>query len=286
MDDVRYFELRFLSAIASGSIPQFWGSDPQQSKTFSPKPDMYVEMALTLIEDLYVRFRRDDHQLFVARLRGELSLSYPRQHYPQDHLWDNPREGIRSILSGQVAQDLCITYRGLRRIEELRDLLRRDRILEHFGVLLDMRYFLSDLQEALSRGPGVAVSVIYADMDHFKPVNDRFGHEAGDAVMKAYLEVVRDSIAQFGSAYRGCGDETAGLVLGLGHERAVEIAETIRKGVAALNCQHKGESMPKVTASIGVASTPPEPRTADIETLADARNRTAKDAGRNRVVAE
>jgi diguanylate cyclase (GGDEF)-like protein len=286
MQDIRYSELLFLQAIAKSTATPFLANDPAKPKAFSISPAMYVEMAATLVEDLYIRFQDDVTQLIVARLRGELAPHHGPPGGFAAYEWANPRDSIRRLFGGEIARYLCITYRGLRRIEELRDLLRRDRILEHFGVLLDMRYFLPDLQEALSRGPDIAVSVIYADMDHFKPVNDRFGHEAGDAVMKAYLEVVRDSIAQFGSAYRGCGDETVGLVLGQGHERAVDIAETIRKGVAALDCQHKGESMPRVTASIGVASTPPEPRSADIETLADARNRKAKELGRNRVVAD
>ncbi len=133
-------------------------------------------------------------------------------------------------------------------------------------------------------GSDVAVSVIYADMDNFKPINDEYGHPAGDVVMKAYLQIVQEVVGQFGSAYRGLGDETISLIIGLGHERALEMAETIRQKVAALACEHGGKELPKVTASIGVASTPPDTRSADIETLADDRNSKAKKAGKNRVV--
>jgi diguanylate cyclase (GGDEF)-like protein len=103
--------------------------------------------------------------------------------------------------------------------------------------------------------------------------------------MKAYLEAMRDSIGLFGSGYRGRGDEAIAVIVGQGHDQAVEFAETIGKRVAALRCEHKGHALPGVTASIGVASAPPEPRTMDLENLADARKRRAKEGGKNRVIA-
>ncbi|HEY1718992.1 MAG TPA: diguanylate cyclase [Verrucomicrobiae bacterium] len=100
----------------------------------------------------------------------------------------------------------------------------------------DIRYF----EDALQRASDISVSVLYADMDHFKPINTKFGQSAGDVVMKAYLEVVRDCLGLFGTAYRGVGDEVAALVIGQGHKRAVELAETIRKGIESLHLDYKG----------------------------------------------
>ena len=181
-------------------------------------------------------------------------------------------------------KQLRITYRGLRRIEELRDLLKRDRILDDFGILLSIRYVRRDLEEALQRSSDVAVSVLYLDMDHFGSINKQFGQAAGDVVMKAYLESVRDSIGDFGIGYRGVGDETVGLVIGQGHEKAMEIADKIKHRVANLQCQYKEKPLPSVTVSIGVATTPPESRSLDVETLAESRKRAAKVKGRNRIV--
>jgi diguanylate cyclase (GGDEF)-like protein len=220
----------------------------------------------------------------MGRLRGEIDYNSNLRKYFPPHNWDNPRVTLENILSGQVLQRIRITYRGLRRIEELRDLLRRDRILEPFGVLLSMQYFRRDFEEALQRASDISVSVLYADMDHFKPINTKFGQSAGDLVMKAYLEVVRDCLGLFGTAYRGVGDEVAALVVGQGHQRAVELAETIRKGIESLRLDYKGTALSKVTASIGVATTPPEDRKLEIESLAESRKRQAKENGRNRVV--
>ncbi|SRR6266568_2755724 len=287
MDDVRYSELLFLRELAKSSMDHYF-TDPDgtRARAVGLKPAMYIEMAATLIEDLYAKFDSQAAQLVVARLRGELSPDLPPPVGIYSHHWSNPREGLHNLLTSQSLQRILITYRGLRRIEELRDQLRRDRILEYFGVLLDKRYFLPDLEDALRRGPDVPVTVIYADMDNFKAINTEFGHAGGDVMMKAYLEAVCDSVGQLGTAYRMGGDETASIVIGQGHERAIEIAERIRNAVAALRCEYKDKPLPKVTASMGVASTPPEPRTTDIETLADARNDKAKRSGKNRVVAE
>ena len=104
--------------------------------------------------------------------------------------------------------------------------------------------------------------------------------------MKAYLEVVRDCIGQLGYAYRGVGDEVTALVIGQGHESSVEIANRIKNGVGALRCDYKGTELPKVTASIGVATTPPEDRAMEIEAAAEDRKRKAKEKGKNRVIAK
>src|SRR5205823_491712 len=141
MDDVRYSELVFLQKLATGSpdFEFFRCNSGDQLKIVGLHSAMYVEMAAALLEDLVVRFDEPSMQLVVARLRKELSPTFPRPSCLHDYQWANPRETLQSVLTGQNVYKLRITYRGLRRVEELRDVLRRDRILEHFGVLLDLR---------------------------------------------------------------------------------------------------------------------------------------------------
>lgn len=152
-------------------------------------PILYVDMVMTLLEELYIRLENDADQLLVSHLRGELTAR--ARHGFRDDEWDNPRSTLqRFLVTGRSNHVLRITYRGLRRIEELREVLRRERILEDFGVLLSIRYLNADLEHAVQRSDRAPVSVICADMDGFKAVNDGFGHAAGDVVMKAYLESV------------------------------------------------------------------------------------------------
>ena len=187
MDDVRYSELNFLIALASGKIPYFCHYNPEQLAAFSPRLGMYQEMVAVLLEDGFVQFDNLDLQLMVTKLQGQLSPAAQCPTTLPPPFWHNPGQGIRDSLTGASLRQLRISYRGLRRIEELREILRRDRILEHFGVLLDMRYFVQDLEQAIARGTDTAVSVIYADMDNFKAVNTHHGHAGGDVVMKSYL---------------------------------------------------------------------------------------------------
>jgi len=290
MNDVRYSELKFLQMLASDAtdLKTFYDPRGERSRSVGLSPSMYVDLAATLVEDGYVRFREQHMQLLVARLRGELSPGHGAPSPFQPYQWSNPRAALHEELGGARGHvyELELTYRGLRRIEELREILKRDRILEPFGVLLSMQYFSRDLEDALRLHHGIAVSVLYADMDKFKPINTEFGQSGGDVVMKAYLEMVRDTVGDFGTGYRGVGDEVAILIIGQGHDKAIEFAERIRAGVGDMRCDFKGKALPKVTATIGVASTPPEQRTMEIETLAEDRKRGGKDEGRNRVVAK
>jgi len=239
-------------------------------------------MVVTLIQELYVRPDDQNLQMLVAKLRGETSAKLP-MGIPS-HQWEFPRQALEDMFLAPNSKCLRITYRGLRRIDELRDFLRRDRILEPFGVLLSMQYFRRDFEEALRGAPSIPVSVLYADMDHFKAINTNHGQEAGDVVMKAYLETIRDTIGNFGTGFRGLGDEVAVLIRGQGHQRAIEFAEKIRQGVSALECKYKETALPHVSTSIGVASSPPESPTLELESVAESRKRKAKEDGRNRVV--
>jgi diguanylate cyclase (GGDEF)-like protein len=284
-DDIRYSELRFLQSIPSGRSELFNHQDQLAWESAGLNPTVFLDMVLTLIEELYVRLDDQDAQLLVGRLRGEVGGKF-RPRSVQEHEWENPRSALGQLFMSNKMQRLCLTYRGLRRIDELRERLARDRVLEPFGILLSMQYFRGDLQAALKLSSDVSVSVLYADMDHFKRINTDFGQSAGDVVMKAYLEVVRDQVGLFGRGYRGVGDEVAVLIRGQGHDKAMKFAERIRKGVEGLKCEYEGHPLPSVSASIGIASTPPADRKMELETMAEERKRKAKEGGRNRVVYE
>jgi diguanylate cyclase (GGDEF)-like protein len=282
MEDILYSEMLFLQAALDRKLELFHPSTVDPLNSFKIRPEFFLGMVETLLEEMYVSFDHYPHQELVWRLRREHDAERPDEIPKQD--WIKPRTGIRNVLQAKTMYGLRITYRGARRIEELRDLLKRDRILDDFGVLLSIRYLHLDLQDALNRPPDISVSVIRADMDNFGPINKKFGHEAGDEVMKNYLLAVRDAVGLLGTSYRGVGDETASIIVGQGHQRACEIANEICARVRALKIEHKGQILPGVTASVGVATSPPSPRSRDVHTMAEAFQRKAKDMGKDRVV--
>lgn len=274
MEDIRYSEMLFLQDVLNRKLEMFHPSTVDSLNRFKIRPEFFLGMVETLLEELYVSFDHPPHQELVLCLRREHVTERPHEISAQD--WIKPRTGIRNILQGKLMYRLRITYRGVRRIEELRDLLKRDRILDDLGVLLSMRYFERDLQDALGRSPEISVSVIHADMDDFGQFNKDFGHDAGNEVMKAYLLAVRDAVGFLGEAYRMGGDEASSIIVGQGRRRAREIADEIWAQVRSLKVEYKGRTLPGVTASVGVATSPPAPRSRDVYTIAEAAQREAK----------
>ena len=129
---------------------------------------------------------------------------------------------------------------------------------------------------------GKISSLAMIDIDHFKSVNDRYGHPVGDVVLREIAHVIkkqarcRDIVARYG------GEEFVVVLTDCDLERAYAWSERIRKEISDIFITHKKIS---VTVSIGVAaSTPDVYRLQDVLSLADEALYSAKNSGRNRVV--
>ena len=154
------------------------------------------------------------------------------------------------------------------------------------------RYFHNRLREELARAErtGKALACLMIDVDHFKEINDRFGHLAGDEALK---EVARRAEAEIRAGDTGArfgGDEFAILLAGAEIAHALKLAERIHHGVGATPIRVHGGAHVTVTLSIGLATARPQPRSHDYKALAerliaeaDAALYRAKSAGRNRV---
>jgi diguanylate cyclase (GGDEF)-like protein len=151
--------------------------------------------------------------------------------------------------------------------------------------LFNRFYFQSRLQEELQRATrqGTTLSVQMIDVDSFKAVNDRFGHLAGDAIIKEVADVLRRSVRVFDVCARYGGDEFAVVMPGSGLDSAVAVAERIRLRIA--DRQGLAAHEPAVTVSIGVAEIEAGDHTRDVIDRADRALYKAKKAGKNRVVA-
>lgn len=153
--------------------------------------------------------------------------------------------------------------------------------------LFNKRYFLDRLDGELkfARRHNSALSVLLVDIDHFKQVNDRFGHVAGDAVLAnvaaAIVRSVRneDVVARFG------GEEIGIILRAIEIDGAVLLAERLRRVIAGIVTHPDERAQIRVTVSIGVASFPASPFETVNELLnaADQAMYRAKHAGRNRV---
>ncbi len=136
------------------------------------------------------------------------------------------------------------------------------------------------IRNAMASGSGV--SVIMIDADHFKNVNDRFGHLEGDRVLKAIAAAIQSGLRQSDYFFRYGGEEFVVLCDGLDHASALSRADDLRKRVLT---EVTTSDQSVVTVSIGIASTPIDGATTrDLLSKADARLYEAKRNGRNCVV--
>ena len=99
------------------------------------------------------------------------------------------------------------------------------------------------------------VSLILTDIDHFKKVNDTYGHPAGDLVLKGVSKIIREAIRDIDVPARYGGEEFAVILPGTDAEGGRQIAERVRKAVMEASFSSEGKEL-KVTISLGIASAP------------------------------
>ena len=130
------------------------------------------------------------------------------------------------------------------------------------------------------------VGVIALDIDHFKRLNDSFGHDAGDFVLRALAEQIRAATRDSDIACRFGGEEFGIILPGASLSVARDRAEGLRTAVESLRLEFDGKPLGSFTISAGVASMPPHAQdwSFTLQT-ADRALYAAKEQGRNRVVA-
>ncbi len=148
---------------------------------------------------------------------------------------------------------------------------------------LTRRAFMGDLGRAVAtwQRSGMPCSLIMFDLDHFKKINDTYGHSAGDAVLRAVAHVVQSELRPADRLGR-LGGEEFGVLLFVDAETAVEIAERLRRVIEGTIVRDYPDI--EFTVSLGVATCSSELDTRDaLIATADAYLYEAKSEGRNRV---
>jgi two-component system cell cycle response regulator len=144
---------------------------------------------------------------------------------------------------------------------------------------------LEGRSEAIHFRPGgapLAQVWIMVDIDHFKRVNDTYGHEAGDEVLKAVAEALRSTARVADIVARHGGEEFVLVLPDTSAEMAVRIAERLRLAIEALSTAFDGQVI-RVTASFGVAQRAAHESQLEVLERADAALYSSKKEGRNRV---
>jgi diguanylate cyclase (GGDEF)-like protein/PAS domain S-box-containing protein len=184
-----------------------------------------------------------------------------------------------------VARDITKRKQDEEKLKQLQALLLDQSIHDPLTGLYNRRY----LEEALARElivaerKGRCVSAIMGDLDHFKRVNDEYGHRAGDEVLRTFGALLKEYSRGSDVDCRFGGEEFLLLLPDMNVQAARERAEQLRRKLASTPIHFEGVDM-AVTGSFGVACYPGHARTGDgLISAADKALYAAKEAGRNRV---
>jgi two-component system, cell cycle response regulator len=159
----------------------------------------------------------------------------------------------------------------------LRDSLTKVYNKRYFNERLDSEFQFSERHDE-------PLSLLLLDLDHFKPINDRHGHLAGDHALVQFARHVQRTIRNEDVLARYGGEEFAIISRAIPHARALVFAERVRGQIEKLDIQFGGQAIP-LTVSIGVATMPAPgiERPIDLVEAADRALYAAKHAGRNAV---
>ncbi len=153
--------------------------------------------------------------------------------------------------------------------------------------LSNYRHFhdLLELEVQRARRMGYAVGLLMLDLDHFKEVNDRYGHPVGDVVLRRVAEVLRTSLRRTDVVGRLGGEEFGAILPGGSLAEVKVVAEKLRRAVAEA-ADPAGAQAPGLAVTLSIGGTSLEPEVVDAERLisnADQVLYEAKNSGRNQV---
>ena len=197
---------------------------------------------------------------------------------PEDGAFDDQAARAVGALAGQGA--VAIENARLHR------LIQKQARTDGLTSLANHREFQEQLAHEVERAQrfGVPVGLVLLDLDDFKMINDRYGHLAGDNVLKAVSGALRGAIRDIDQASRYGGEEFAVILPHTTVEGGARLAERLRQAIAERVASAPDGRQIRITASFGVAGLPAHAATqVELIATADAALYRAKQSGKNRV---
>lgn len=270
-----------LGLAASGRVKTLDPSTILGAAPDAAEPELYVidheaSSGLALLSDLNAR----------VPSRAAMCLMLMTE---ADHMAAAYDLGAGSVLAGPIEpQEIMARLMALSRRKRQRDRLR---LALDAGLALAIEDPLTGLQNRRSSMDGMAAlatsarpsGVLMMDIDHFKSVNDRLGHAAGDAVIAAVASALRQSLTHAEVLGRIGGEEFLAVVPAGSAAEVREIAAKACRAIASLAIPVPNAGLTRITISIGAAFWADERAAQDMMAKADAALYRAKRAGRNRV---
>lgn len=216
---------------------------------------------------------------------------------------DGDREQIRMIIESLVSatrevetknqdmqQRLKDSRQEIRELQENLEVVRTESLTDPLTTLANRKFFDNAIERMMKEADTThePLSVILTDIDHFKKFNDTYGHLTGDQVLRLVAVSMKHNVKGQDIAARYGGEEFAVVLPKTSLAAAVTVADHIRRAVQSKELMRRstGETLGRVTISLGVATWRQGDDVASILERADACLYAAKGAGRNCVIAE
>jgi diguanylate cyclase (GGDEF)-like protein len=176
------------------------------------------------------------------------------------------------------------------RLQAANDQLLKLSVTDDRTLLYNDRYLRQRLTEEFKRSMryGTALSLILLDLDHFKKINDRYGHDCGDAVLKQFGEILVDNAREIDIVGRYGGEEFLMVLPSTDGIKAAIVGERVRKATEDFLFRYQ-EQIVRVTASAGISSVPTNRGIREEEEFVRAADEAlyrAKEGGRNKVIVD
>ena len=203
----------------------------------------------------------------------------------------NLRLSLINLSYEEMNRELIKSKLELEKLTE--ELSQKNRLLENLANIDGLteinnhRFFQNFIDSEINRSirNDRCISLLLADIDHFKKFNDAYGHQTGDFILKEFCRITKEVIREYDLIARYGGEEFAFVLPETAQEEALLVAEKLRKTTEEYTFDD-GSCTYRVTISIGVASARPagtEFKKNDFVKLADEALYEAKNSGRNRV---
>jgi diguanylate cyclase (GGDEF)-like protein len=225
----------------------------------------------------------NDHHLVCIPLMAQNDI-YGLLYVEVPHDVENKIPDDQLLLINAFSELVALALANVR----LRENLRYQSIRDPLTGLYNRRYledfFVKQIYQA--ERARVSIAVLMLDMDHFKKINDTYGHDAGDLVLKEMSKILQSDIRISDISARYGGEEFIVLLYDVDKDEALARAEHVRKAVSYVHIKYGAQHVASISVSIGIAIYPSDGQTAqELIEAADKALYHAKNTGRDKVAA-